>query len=146
MTQKYLPNRCVQDNLKGCGSAIYDFAVDGGAVSTITLPLVIPDNAIITEAHVDVLTDPASGGSATIALGLNTTTDLLAATAIASVTGILNLLPGVADTPVAPLKLTAERQLQMTIGTAALTAGKVAIYLEWIGPFDDIQAITVDPN
>ncbi|NET97612.1 hypothetical protein, partial [Okeania sp. SIO1H2] len=69
---------------------MYDFAIHGGAISTITLDTAtIPDNAIITGAYVDVLTDPTSGGSATIALGLNTTTDVLAATAIASVTGVV---------------------------------------------------------
>ena len=145
MTSKFLPNRCILDNLKGCGADIYDFAVDGGAVGTIELDLAIPDNSIITGAYVDVLTDPASAGSATIALGLNTNTDLLGPTAIASVTGVLNLMPGIADLPIEQFKLTAERKPKVTIAAAALTAGKMAIYLDWIGPFDDIQAINTNP-
>lgn len=136
MTQNvYVPQRHVIDNLGGCARDIYDFALHGGAIGTIQLPLVIPDNAIITECIVDVLTDPASGGAATIALGLNTTTDLLAATAIASVTGIV-----VAKAQAAAFKLTAERNLQITIATAALTAGKLGVHLKWCGAYDDVTA------
>ena len=136
MTQNvYVPQRHVTDNLGGCARDIYDFSIHGGAVGTLTLPLVIPDNAIITECIVDVLTDPTSGGLATIALGLNTTTDLLAATAIASVTGIV-----VAKETAAAFKLTAERNLQLTIATAALTAGRLAVYLKWAGAYDDVTS------
>lgn len=132
----YVPQRNLTDNLGGCARDIYDFSVHGGAVGTITLPLKVPDNAIITECIVDVLTDPTSGGSATIALGLNTTTDLLAATAIASVTGIV-----VAKEQAAAFKLTAERNLQITIATAALTAGKLAVHLKWAGAYDEVVSI-----
>ncbi len=136
MTQNvYVPQRHVIDNLGGCARDIYDFSIHGGAVGTLQLPLVVPDNAIITECIVDVLTDPASGGAATIALGLNTTTDLLAATAIASVTGIV-----VAKAQAAAFKLTAERNLQLTIATAALTAGKLAVHLKWAGAYDDVTS------
>ncbi|MFG6101193.1 hypothetical protein U2F10_02995 [Leptothoe sp. EHU-05/26/07-4] len=131
----YVPQRHVTDNLGGCARDIYDFSIHGGAIGTITMPLTTPDNAIITECIVDVLTDPTSTGSATIALGLNTTTDLLAATAIASVTGIV-----VAKEQAAAFKLTAERNLQLTIATAALTAGKLAVYLKWAGAYDDITS------
>lgn len=133
---QYIPQRNITDNLGGCGRDIYDFTVHGGAISTIKLPLVVPDNAIITECIVDVITDPTSAGSATIALGLNTTTDLLAATAIASVTGVV-----VAKDQAAAFKLTAERQLQVTIATAALTAGKMAVYLSWCGAYDDVSSL-----
>ena len=136
MTQNvYVPQRHVIDNLGGCARDIYDFSIHGGAVGTLTLPLAIPDNAIITECIVDVLADPARGGAATIALGLNTTTDLLAATAIASGTGVV-----VAKDSAAAFKLTAERNLQLTIATAALTAGRLAVYLKWAGAYDDVTS------
>ena len=128
----YVPQRHLIDNLGGCARDIYDFSIHGGAVGTIQMPLVVPDNSIITECMVDVLTDPTSGGSATIALGLDTTTDLLAATAIASVTGIV-----AAKAQAAAFKLTADRNLQLTIATAALTAGKLAVHLKWAGAYDD---------
>ncbi len=145
----YIPHASIRDSLGGCAVDVYDFAVHGGAVGTITLPLEIPDNAIITEAYADVITDPTSDGSATVALGLNTNADLLAATAIASVTGVVSLLPsytaaldgnaaagGVEAS--SPVKLTADRKLKMTIATAALTAGKIAVYVKWVGPLEDI--------
>ncbi|EKU98033.1 hypothetical protein Lepto7375DRAFT_7292 [Leptolyngbya sp. PCC 7375] len=129
----YIPKSSITDELGGCIADIYDFSIHGGAVGTLTLPAEIPDNAIITDAYVDVLVDLTSGGSATVAIGLNTTTDILAATAIASVTGVVVAKQG-ADA----FKLTADRKLQVTIATAALTAGKMAIYVKWVGPFDNV--------
>lgn len=130
----YVPISCSRDNLKGECVDIYDFSVHGGAIGTIELPTEIPDNAVIVEVFIDVLEALASGGSATVALGLNTTTDVLAATAFGSVTGIVAGIPNTT-----PVKLTAERNLQVTIATAALTAGKFAVYTRWIGPFDEIE-------
>lgn len=133
MENVYIPERDVRDQLGGSAAIMYDFATNGGAIGTIELPLTIPDNAVIIGAYVDVLTPPTSAGSATVALGLNTNTDVLAATAIASVTGVV-----VAKAQAAAFKLTAERKLKVTIATAALTAGKMAICLHWVGPFDAI--------
>lgn len=138
MTNHYIPRSCIEDNLKGTLATTYDFAVNGGAIGTIELPGEIPDNAIITKCIVDVHTAPTSGGSATVALGLNTTTDLLAATAIASVTGVV-----IAKDTAAAFKLTADRKVQVTIAVAALTAGKMAIVVEWVGAFDDVESVTV---
>ena len=129
----YIPKSEITDELGGCIADIFDFEIHGGEIGTVTLPAEIPDNAIITGAYVDVLTDPTSGGAATVAIGLNTTTDILAATAIASVTGVV-----VAKTQADAFKLTADRKIQVTIATAALTAGKMAIAIKWMGPFDTV--------
>lgn len=129
----YVPNSRINDDLNGCAVDIYDFSIHGGAVSTINLPIEIPNGAVIIGAYVDVLTPVTSGGSATIALGLNTNTDVLAATAIGSFTGVI-----VAKAQAASFKLTASRRLKATIATAALTAGKFAVYVEWVGPFNTI--------
>ena len=129
----YIPKSYITDELGGRIADIYDFSIHGGAVGTIELPAEIPDNAVIVGAYVDVLTDPTSGGAATVAIGLNTTTDILAATAIASVTGVV-----VAKEQSAAFKLTADRKIQVTIATAALTAGKMAICIDWVGPFDNV--------
>jgi hypothetical protein len=116
--------------------ALYDFSVSGGAVGAISLldengkAAVIPNKAIITDSMIDVITAPTSGGSATIALGANTTTDLKAATAIASYTGIVAGVPvGTAATAV---KTTADRTVTATIAVAALTAGKFYVMVEYI--------------
>ena len=152
--QRYLLNRLnsgardlllgnLLSNQMNTVKGLYDFSVQGGAQGTINLDdtlnefgatgdITIPDNSIVWSGIADVVTDPTSGGSATVALGLNTTTDILGATAIASVTGLLALVPvGTAATAV---KMTAAQTLDMTIGTADLTAGYINVYLQyWAG-------------
>ncbi len=154
-TRAYVHSRLGRDNMSGKAVEVYDFAVHGGAVSTITLPLKLEAGTIIKEAYAFVETAGASGGSATIALGMNTNTDLLGATAVASFStnAVISLLPnytaaldgnaasgGVIGST--PIRLTADRQLKVTIATAALTAGKIVVYMEYIGPFDIDPVIT----
>lgn len=124
-----LSTRLHQDEVGGIVKVTYDFLWHGGAIGAISLPLKLPNKAIITDGYADVLVAPTSGGAATVALGLNTATDLKAATAIASWTGIVALVPvGTAATAV---KLTAERTLTLTVATAALTAGKINFFLDY---------------
>lgn len=121
--------RSHEDGLGGFLKLTYDTVKYSGAVGTLLLPVTLPIGTIITGGFVDVDTALTSGGLATVALGLNTNVDLLAATAIASFTGILPIIPvGTAATMV---KLTADRQLRMTIATAALTGGKFDLYLDY---------------
>lgn len=116
--------------------AKYDFSISGGAVGAIQLldengkPAVIPSKCIITKVLVDVITAPTSGGAATIALGANTSTDIKAATAIASYTGIVACVP--VETAASAVKTTADRIVTATIATAALTAGKFYVMVEYI--------------
>lgn len=112
--------------------AIYSFATDGGAVSTITpvLTATIPNNAIMVGATINSTTAAASGGSATIAVGTaagSSTTSILAATAYTSFTtdALLNGVPVFAT----PRKMTAAGQVTVTIGTAALTAGIIEVFV-----------------
>jgi hypothetical protein len=153
--KKYIAKRIVTDDLGGKARQVWDFAVHGGAVGTANLDLVLPANAIIVRAYAHVLTAITTSASGTLSFGLNSTTDLLAATAAGSLTAnaIIPLLPsftaaldgnaaaGGAHNS-APVRLTAERELKAAIATGALTAGKVAIYLEWMGPFNEIEALT----
>lgn len=117
----------------------YSFAVQGGAVGTVNLlsdlndsksTITIPDNAVIKKVYIDVLTDPTSGGSATVAVRLQSAGDLKGATAIASFTGIMDGVPAGAAANM--IKLSADRTLQATIATAALTAGKFNVYVEYV--------------
>ena len=129
------------DNVGGKVSIDYDFAQQGGAVGDIALDLEIPDDVIIYAGAIKVVTNLTSGGSATVALKVNSNGDLLAATAIATVNGAgtLRLLPGTVDASSAsatePLVVptvttTAARTLTLQVATAALTAGKLRIFLE----------------
>jgi len=101
-------------------------ASDGATAQTI------PDNAIIIGFHVDVVTAFASSGSATIALGPATDDPdgIKAATAFDD--GAYVAATQVGGTPANSKKLTAARSLLVTVGTAALTAGKAYIYIQYI--------------
>lgn len=111
---------------------LYNFAVDGGAVSTITpaQTATLPANAVIVGGTINSTTAVTSAGSATVAVGTSagsSTTALLAATAKASLSAnaLINAVPVFAT----PVKLTAQGNVTVTIGTAALTAGVIEITL-----------------
>ena len=90
----------------------------------------VPDNAIVISGHVDVITAVTSEGAATVAIGLVSGVDLLAATAKTSL-GLAAQVP-MAAVKTAPIKLAAERAVTVTVGTAALTAGKFDGYIVWM--------------
>lgn len=119
----------------------YDFAVDGGAVSTITLRGAlsysvgndIPIGSVIESGYIEVDTVPTSGGSATIAVSAEGAGDLVTAAAISgtpwSSTGRKSIIP--VATGATSVKTTAARQLTIAIATAALTAGKFRVVIHY---------------
>lgn len=121
---------------KGSVIAIYDFAVLGGAVGAKNLldengvTVELPDNAVITNVLIDIITPIVStGNNGTVALGANTANDLLLAVDGDTLSGVAAGIPvGTAATAV---KLTAARTLTMTIGTNAFTAGKFAVLVDF---------------
>lgn len=117
---------------------VYDFAVDGGATGALTL-LTASDAMVITHAHATVKTACTSGGSATVKWGTNGTDNLFMSVtqgAVANLTAAATILPvAVEGTPnvlALPAKLAAAGSLVMTIGTAALTAGKIEFVIRYI--------------
>jgi len=98
-------------------------------VAAHPLAVTIPDNAIVIDGHVDVISAVTSDGSATVAIHLVNANDLLAATGIASL-GAKAQLPMAVDTT--PIKLEAAKAVTVTVGTADLTAGKINGYIIWI--------------
>lgn len=123
----------------------YDFAVDGGAVSAITLSPNkngIKNGVIVKDIMIVVKTALASAGSPTVTLGNTTDPDgyfvdfyALAGAAEAVVnTGVVAGALTWDDTNDHrinyPVDSTAANQdLLLTVGTAALTAGKLEIYI-----------------
>lgn len=111
----------------------YDFAVDGGAVSTISLrsddgPL--PDGSIITGGYLDVTTACASA-TGTMAIQSEAAADILAATAQAGLTaGRKDIIPD--STGSTGVKLTASRSPAVVIATAAFTAGAFTVVLAYV--------------
>ena len=120
---------------------IYDFAVDGGAVSTITLmkDTFIPSGATIIGGWIQVHTALTSGGAATIAVQVEAANDVLAAVAVASwTTGKKDIVPdltgGAALGASAALETTAARDISVVIAAVALTAGKFSVVLLYTDP------------
>lgn len=118
----------------------YDFAVDGGAVSTIAITsgTPIPSGSVILGGYVDVTTALTSGGAATIACEVEAANDILTAVAVASwTTGRKNVLPSPttgALTASTAVKTTAARDISIVIAAAALTAGVCNVVLYVVPP------------
>lgn len=113
--------------------AEYDFAVDGGAVGTITLrqsgsnlPNQIPTGAVIVGGYIEVLTTCTSGGAATIGVNSEAAGDIKAA-ATGFATYAAGIVPIVPSWGTSAVKTTANRSLAITIAAAALTAGKFRV-------------------
>jgi hypothetical protein len=115
--------------------AIYSFVVDGGAVGAITPASnsTIPANAILVAATINPTTAVTSAGSATAEVGTaagSSATSILGSTAKASLT--IDALINGACTFAAPVKMSAAGQIQITVGTAALTAGVIEIFVFYV--------------
>lgn len=113
----------------------YDFAVDGGVVGDIVMRGDgIPSGAIVQEVFFDVTTLFTGGGSCTVAAKLQSAADVQAAAAVTgapwSTTGVKNSSALTATST--KLKLTADRQLTLTVAVAAVTAGKATGYVNYV--------------
>jgi len=104
--------------------------VSNKTVAAHPLAVTIPDNAIVIGGEIDVITAVTSDGDATVAISLVADNDLLTATGKASL-AIKAQLP-MAAVIAAPIKLEAAKAVTVTVGTAALTAGKINGYIIWI--------------
>ena len=114
---------------------LYDFAAVGGAVSAISLTAMdgtaqtLPGNAVVRNVVYEVVTEPASSGSATIALGILGNSD-----AFKAATAFDNAAYTAASHPhnEVPFKNGgAPVALLATIAAAALTAGKFILHVEY---------------
>lgn len=117
---------------------VYDFSVSGGAVSQINIldtdgnPVVIPSGAIVTNVIAHAVAAVTTSASGTLGLTMNSASDVCGDTAAGTLT--LNAL--VAGVPVGTaataVRATADRTVKAEIKTGALTAGKVAFYIEYM--------------
>lgn len=115
--------------------ATYDFAVDGGAVSTITFAInaIIPINAIILGGIIDVITPFTTSASGTMSIGTlagSSAASLKAALAAASYTGLVAVVP--VFTAATMFKMSAAGAITGTIATGAITAGKANIIVAYV--------------
>lgn len=116
----------------------YDFAKDAGAVGALDL-FTAEGSVAITYFHAYVVTACTSGGSATVKVGKTGDDDLMFGTttgAVASLTAGAFIKPDVVEgTPnvvALPTILTDGQKLLQTIGTAALTAGKIEYVIKYV--------------
>jgi hypothetical protein len=112
----------------------YDFAVDGGAVSTIALRSEdgqLPNGAVVMGGYAKVITPLTSGGAGTGALQVEAANDTINQAAVSgapwSTAGRKSVIP--VFTGASSLETTAARSPSLVIGTAALTAGKFDVIL-----------------
>jgi len=111
--------------------ATYDFDVDGGDTGDIALGVTIPDNAIIIDGLLDIITPCVSvSDNGTIALKAQTAGDLLDTVDADTLSGVEALIP--VGTAATAIKLTAARELTLTIATNDLTAGKFIVLVMYI--------------
>lgn len=122
---------------RGVLKCVYDFDDLGGAVGTIGLlddlgnKAILPDNAIITQVYVDILTAfTSTGNNGTIALTANSSGDLLAAVDADTLSGVSAGIPDGAAANM--VKLTAQRQITLAIATNAITAGAANFFVEFV--------------
>lgn len=119
--------------------AIYDFTTLGGAVGDIALidddgkPAVIPAKAVVTRVWSETITSVTSLGSATVAGKWLTAADLQVATAKATLVAAA-FVEGVPDGTAAKfIKGSAsDVVVKATVAVAALTAGRVLYYVEYV--------------
>ena len=111
--------------------AIWNFATDGGAISTITpkKTFSLPDNAVIVGGTINSTT-ACVGASGTMSVGTSagsSASSILGATAVASLSADarINAVPVWAT----PVKLTAAGNITVTIATTPFSAGVVEITL-----------------
>jgi hypothetical protein len=118
--------------------ATYDFAVNGGAISAISLTTTLPDNAIVIGGFIDVITTlTSSSDGATVAISTEGANDIVTAIAISNGgnpwdAGQKAIIPK-ANTPESTgVKLSAARAITATIAVQAVTAGKFVVWLYYV--------------
>lgn len=109
-----------------CESVLWDFSVDGAA--DISLGRNVPNGAIIKAITCDVQTAVTGATDAVIKAG---STSLTAATDLTALSGIATI----ALTDTDGIKLSADSELNLDF-TAAPTAGKIRLYVEYLLPND----------
>lgn len=111
----------------------WDYAQQGGAVGPISIGVTLPNNAIIRNVLLDVITAPTSGGTHTT---LNLTSENgqdLVNSAIKSAfpVGRKNGIPQF-GTLSSYIKLTGQRVVSLHIAGAACTGGKIKFFIDYV--------------
>lgn len=107
--------------------------VSNKTVAAHPLAVTIPDNAIVIGGHVDVITAVTSATqNSTVAIHLANENDVFTSTEGAETNLTLAAQIPMAALAADPIKLAAAKAVTVTVGTAALTAGKINGYIIWM--------------
>lgn len=126
----------------GSARCVFD-ASAGVAIGAVGLGLTVPKGAYIKRVSYKVLTTFESGGGAdlaTIALSVVGANDIVSAVAIGAATDWDAGVPKatlVTSTEASWLETAADSEVTATVAVEALTAGKLAVFLDW-GYYDDL--------
>jgi len=107
----------------------YDFDKHGGAIGTIELTEAILEGEVCKYAYILVDEQLTSAGAAEVALGIETTDDVLAAVVITGFTAGATIATLLDWDPANFVTATANQALTVTVSVADLTAGKMVIVL-----------------
>ena len=119
-------------NAKEVVRVTYDFAKDAGGTGALDL-ITADGDMVVTQAYAVVKTACTSGGSATVIWGVDGDTNrFMDATAGAVANLVANAVIAPAAADLAPIKVASGGKVTMTIGTAALTAGKIEFVVEYM--------------
>lgn len=126
----------IVDAKKHILKATYSVSRDTGSVGTSValkgvdgLRAVVPKNAVVTNAWVDVLGAPSpASGSTVLALHLQDNNDIIDPKPHASVTGILTGK----FSSVAPVKMRSNRNVSVGVTGATLVNGKFNVFIEYL--------------
>ena len=120
--------------------AIWDFSVDGGAVSAISSDTLIPANFIITNAFYKVATTCTTAGAdaGTMAISVESANDLVTATSVATATTWDDTAAAVKC--ISDLATVADyvhvgstgKLVTFTIATQAFTAGVIEVFIQGV--------------
>lgn len=123
-------------NITAAGAGNHTFASLVG-IGSHYLGATLPDNALVIGGGIEVITGYADddNDSATLAISINSANDLVTATAISAGgniwdAGNRDIVPD--STGTTAIKLTADRELTLTIADDQLTAGKMRVWLMYI--------------
>ena len=137
--------KVVCSGLKGAkqiAHSVYDFSKDGGANAVAMTLFQLKADSIIHDAWYEVETAPLSAGAATLEVGITggDTDGIFAQKGKAALTinkvssnadKGAHLVAGGTDNYSKRYKVTADTDIDLLIGTADLTAGKIHFYLEF---------------
>lgn len=114
--------------------AVYDFGVSGGAAQAhVIYPSALPAGAIVTRSMLHINTKLDSSGASTFAVSCETANNIFTATDITFAAAGTNLEGAYFSAGASTVykTITNACNLVATIGTNALTAGKVTIFIEY---------------